>query len=90
MYKLYQHKNMERDMTLVQARHVALAEDLCSRATIPFTSVMALKVAHLVLVWNDRQKARTILRNMDQHRLDDLGQTRDAVYLEARKPFWRA
>ena len=77
-------------MTLVNTRHVALAEDLCSRATIPFTSGMALRVAHLMLVWNDRQKARTILRNMEQHRLDDIGQTWDAVYLEARKPFWQA
>ena len=77
-------------MTLVHTRHVALGEDLCSRATIPFTSGMALRVAHLMLVWNDRQKARTILRNMEQHRLDDIGQSWDAVYLEARKPFWQA
>jgi uncharacterized protein YjiS (DUF1127 family) len=90
MYKLYQHNNMERDMTLVYARHVALAEDLCSRATIPLTSGVALKVAHLVLIWNDRAKARTMLRNMEQHRLEDLGLTMDQVYLEARKPFWRS
>ncbi len=77
-------------MTIAHARHVALAEDLCSRATIPFTSNVALKVAHLVLIWADRQKARTILRNMDSHRLDDIGQTWDAVHLEAKKPFWQA
>ena len=62
-------------MTLVYARHVALAEDLCSRATIPFTSGVALKVAHLGLIWSDRAKARKMLRNMDQYRLDDLGLT---------------
>lgn len=76
-------------MPLAHTSHIALAEDLCSRATIPFTAGVALKVAHLVLIWTDRKQARTILRNMEHHRLDDLGLTREQVYLEACKPFWR-
>lgn len=77
-------------MALSHTPHVALAEDFCSRATIPVTSNLALRLAHLMLVWNDRSKARTILRNMEPHRLDDLGLTKDQIYLEARKPFWQS
>lgn len=76
-------------MALTQATHIALAEDFCSRATIPLFSGIALKVAHLILTWDDRSKARTILRNMDKGRCEDIGYSLEEVYLEARKPFWR-
>jgi uncharacterized protein YjiS (DUF1127 family) len=81
---------MERDMPNIIASHIALAEEICSRATIPAVSEIALKVAHVTLVWTERAKARRVLRGMDQTRLDDLGLTREQLYLETRKPFWRA
>ncbi|GGA05202.1 DUF1127 domain-containing protein [Neptunicoccus cionae] len=76
-------------MPQANASHIALAEDLCSRATIPFTAGLALKVAYLVLVWKERKQARTILRHMEKHRREDIGLSLEQVYLEARKPFWR-
>ncbi|MBR9865026.1 MAG: hypothetical protein GYB24_16430 [Rhodobacteraceae bacterium] len=77
-------------MPQAHASHIALAEDLCSRATIPFTATLALKLAHLVLVWKERKQARVILRNMESHRLEDIGLNFEQVYLEANKPFWRS
>lgn len=77
-------------MANAKATHIALAEDLCSRATLPLTSGVFLKVAHAVMVCSDRAKARTILRKMEAHRVDDIGVTMEELYLEARKPFWRA
>ena len=76
-------------MTLFKKSHIALAESFCSRATIPAISQVALKVAHVTMVWNDRTKARRILRNLDKARVHDLGLTTDQIYLEARKPFWK-
>ena len=76
-------------MTNDKASHFALAEDLCLRATIPFTAQTALKFAHAVVVWNERAKARKILRAMEPHRREDIGLSYQEIYLEARKPFWR-
>lgn len=77
-------------MSHTKAPHIALAENLCSRATLPLTSELFLKVAHAVMVWTDRSKARTALRKMGPHRIEDIGVTVEELFLESRKPFWRA
>lgn len=44
----------------------------------------------LLLRWAERSRQRRDLLEMEEHRLDDIGVTRQAANEEARKPFWRA
>jgi uncharacterized protein YjiS (DUF1127 family) len=41
-------------------------------------------------LWRERAAQRRRLKNLDEHRLADLGLTRAEVQAEVRKPFWRA
>jgi uncharacterized protein YjiS (DUF1127 family) len=51
--------------------------------------VLALGIEQLRL-WRERAAQRRRLKNLDEHRLADLGLTRAEVQAEIRKPFWRA
>ena len=44
----------------------------------------------VLLRWDERARARAVLAGLDDARLSDLGVTRRAAQIEARKPFWRA
>ena len=48
------------------------------------------KTLVLPLVWQRRYLERQALANFDDHRLDDIGRTREDVACEISKPFWRA
>ena len=48
------------------------------------------KTLVLPLVWQRRYLERQALANFDDHRLDDIGLTREDVACEISKPFWRA
>ena len=41
-------------------------------------------------IWPDRWRQRLDLRDMDDHRLRDIGITRHEAMRESRKPFWRS
>ena len=42
-----------------------------------------------LIVWNERQRQRHQLRDLDDRDLLDIGLTRSEVEREYRKPFWR-
>ena len=48
------------------------------------------KTLFLPLVWQRRYLERQALANFDDHRLQDIGLTREDVAREIAKPFWRA
>ncbi len=48
------------------------------------------KTLVLPLVWQRRYLERQALANFDDHRLDDIGLTREDVAREIAKPFWQA
>lgn len=48
------------------------------------------KTLILPIVWQRRYLERQALANFDDHRLDDIGLTREDVAREIAKPFWRA
>ena len=50
---------------------------------------LALKLAHLLIVWQRRLEDRETLRVMNEARLRDIGLTRAEALSEAEKPFWR-
>ena len=51
-------------------------------------SVLAL--AGVLIVWQQRQQDRDILREMNDTQLKDIGIRRADALAEAHKPFWRA
>ena len=77
-------------MTLTKANHVALAEDLCSRATIEPATGIFPKLAQTVQMWNHRVKERNMLRRLNADQLEDIGLSPSQINKETRKPFWRA
>lgn len=42
----------------------------------------------LLLHWDQRARDRKALREMEQHRLDDIGVSRRSALREGSKPFW--
>lgn len=42
-----------------------------------------------MLLWHDRARQRTWLRQLDTHALKDIGLTREKALRESAKPFWR-
>jgi uncharacterized protein YjiS (DUF1127 family) len=51
--------------------------------------LLAVGVEQLLL-WRERAAQRRRLKNLDEHRLADIGRTRAEVQAEMRKPFCRA
>lgn len=48
------------------------------------------RIARLVWqIWPDRHRQRACLREMEPHRLDDIGISHVEARRESRKPFWR-
>jgi len=56
--------------------------------TAPFTA--ACRVLRVVSMWQERAAGRYVLANLDDHLLQDIGLTREAVRRDLMKPFWRA
>ena len=50
----------------------------------------ALPLLRVVVVWLERARQRSALRDLDDRALDDIGIGRPEAEREARKPFWRA
>ena len=48
------------------------------------------RLFELVLIWQERDKQRRALAELDARMLGDLGLSRADVEREVRKPFWRA
>jgi uncharacterized protein YjiS (DUF1127 family) len=67
---------------------------VASRGTAPAGfSAWIDRVGHTLAIWSERYQRRQELRdllNRPEHLLRDMGITREAVYREYRKPFWRA
>ena len=42
-----------------------------------------------LIVWNERQRQRRRLNELDDRDLRDMGLSRDQVEAESRKPFWQ-
>ena len=50
----------------------------------------AVQAAYATLLqWNDRQAQRDHLRELDDRLLRDMGLSKEEVWQEAQKPFWR-
>lgn len=60
------------------------------RLNAPVVARLAFAFAVTVTEWHLRHHSRKTLKNLPDHLLHDVGLTRDAVYTEARRPFWRA
>lgn len=56
---------------------------------MPPMAHMALTVVVMMVKWEERRRTRKALLQLDDHRLDDIGLTRDEAQAEARRPFWR-
>jgi uncharacterized protein YjiS (DUF1127 family) len=55
-----------------------------------FYLAVATLASQFFLLWQRRYLERQALANFDDHRLDDIGLTREDVAREIAKPFWRA
>ncbi|PIB25891.1 hypothetical protein BFP76_12900 [Amylibacter kogurei] len=77
-------------MTHSQTKTAYFAHDLATRSTLPAFATLAINVAHVIVVWNDRAKARKVLRNMSPERLADIGITPSQAGQECQKRFWHA
>ncbi|MEL6266942.1 MAG: DUF1127 domain-containing protein [Pseudomonadota bacterium] len=51
--------------------------------------VTLARLATMIVVWQQRMRARRRLAEMNDHALRDIGLTRDQAWEEAAKPFWR-
>ncbi len=50
----------------------------------------ATRAARTLLTWQERDRQRRALAQLDARMLKDIGLSRAEVVLELRKPFWRA
>jgi uncharacterized protein YjiS (DUF1127 family) len=66
----------------------ALGRIVERRSTSPIAWIGTVLAA--LRTWNQRAIDRRHLLELDDHLLHDLGLTRDQVYYESRKPFWRS
>ena len=63
--------------------------------TVPSTNVMtalftaACRAQRVVSMWQKRAAGRHVLARLDDHLLQDIGLTREAVQRDLMKPFWR-
>jgi len=55
--------------------------------TLPFTAVS--RAVRIVSTWQQRAADRHVLARLDDHLLQDIGLTREAVRRDLMKPFWR-
>jgi len=62
---------------------------LTAQKRVPALSVLAVRVAVAVSKWAMRRRTRLALRHLPDHLLRDIGATREAAHLEARRVFWR-
>ncbi|MGE0724486.1 MAG: DUF1127 domain-containing protein [Alphaproteobacteria bacterium] len=63
---------------------------LVSRTTGSVRPASTISRAVIALLdWNDRQRARRMLLELDDRALRDVGLTRSDAVREADKPFWR-
>lgn len=67
----------------------ALTQLSARSTTLPLMSLVAIKVAYLVLLWSQRRRTRHALSDLPDHALRDIGLTPDQAAREAAKPFWR-
>ena len=52
--------------------------------------VWTIAVIATVALWLERGRSRRVLATLDDHRLRDIGVTREEARLESAKPFWQA
>jgi uncharacterized protein YjiS (DUF1127 family) len=72
--------------TEMQQAQIQAAKALLANAS--FGSRMAQVLRHAWVIW-DRQRQRRALLDLDDHQLRDIGKSRQAALMEARKPFWK-
>jgi len=53
------------------------------------TSAVAVGAVTALLAWQERARARSMLLQMDERQLKDIGLSRADVAREAGKPFWQ-
>jgi len=76
------------DLTARTARAIAATRPFVARAELG-TTVMRT-IIELVYQWYVRRLERSLMLELDDLALHDIGLTRADVYREATKPFWRA
>lgn len=57
---------------------------------LPPLSVLAIRFAHVVMVWDERRRTRSALAKLTPEQLTDVGLSTGSALREADKPFWRA
>ncbi|GHA46226.1 hypothetical protein GCM10008927_09290 [Amylibacter ulvae] len=73
-----------------QTKTAYFAHDLATRTTLPALATLAINIAHVIVVWNDRAKGRKVLRNMSPEQLADIGITSAQAGQECQKRFWHS
>lgn len=57
--------------------------------SLPLFSALALRMAIVVAVWDQRRRTRRALGQLSDHQLRDIGLSYGAATTEARRPFWQ-
>jgi len=55
---------------------------------IPTLAVVLIWAANVISVWSYRKRSRNALTQLDDHRLRDIGVSREDAHKEALKRFW--
>ncbi|MAY88486.1 DUF1127 domain-containing protein [Arenibacterium halophilum] len=64
--------------------------DMLSMAPrLPLIAALAIRVADVVTVWDQRRRTRKALKDLDKHILWDIGITEHQAQKEARRPFYQ-
>ena len=61
---------------------------LASRPLTPISSVV-LRIAVVLMQWEEKRRTRNALSRLDDHLLEDIGVTPHEARKETQLPFWR-
>ncbi|WP_298255993.1 DUF1127 domain-containing protein [uncultured Litoreibacter sp.] len=74
--------------TLTQPLSLDLSA-LSARAKVAPTARAAVKLAFVLMSWDEAYRTRRALKGLTAEQLQDVGITRAQAEAEARRPFWR-
>jgi uncharacterized protein YjiS (DUF1127 family) len=76
-------------MALSIQSHVHDLSALSARPTLAPAVRFAVKVAFVLMTWDETYRTRRTLKRLTPDQLDDIGVSRSQAMKEAKRPFWK-
>lgn len=76
-------------MALSTQSHIHDLSALSARPTLAPAARIAVKIAFVLMTWEETYRTRKALKHLTPEQLDDIALTKAQAMKEAKRPFWR-